>query len=146
MNQKILLQLPQQAKDWMIWASIKMMMADRIIREEEMELVRFFINMLGGQEEQIFQYIEEAKEKSALMPGAHLRTEQAASMLLELVKVCGIDRDVDSMELRFLRHASSLLGFKPEILDPVMKFYEIYSRLEQQEACFLESATQYYSH
>ena len=145
MRKRLINQLDYKERKWLHCATIKMIIADKSIAEEEVEeLKKTYAQMAGKDDANPREVFSSPDVIMPLKCPGNISYEHAFIMLSEIVRVAAIDSKIALEEEELLEEILSLLNFKNEAITKVLEWAKRLALANQEEEVLKAGLKEFY--
>ena len=126
--------LSQEAKIWAARAIAGVIVADNVIRQEELKVLKEAISFLDDGYI-VNQIVEQIKTRSlAILENLKTDRETAVNIIMVLAHTAAVDTDLAKQEVEYIVQAGQKIGLSKRYTNRVIKWHQEYARIEAEKS------------
>lgn len=147
MRQRLINELDYKERQWLFKAIFRMTLADKNVAKEEVDELLESLRKAAGRDIKDFKEVTHSpKFLERLKPLKGISYEHAFIILAEIVRVAAIDSKVVLEEEELIKEILSLLDFREEALEKVMKWAKRLALVNAEEETLKTELIAHYLH
>ena len=147
MRKRAISKLGYLERQWFFKAAILMIIADKSVAEAEVEELKQTVQQIAGPDYQgVADILKSSYMMTPLKPLKNISYDKALIIIFELARIAALDSKVVLEESTLLDEILSLLDFKKDAVDIVVKWAKRLALVNKEEENLKKDLKQFYKH
>jgi len=145
MRKRFISKLDYHERQWFFKAAILMIIADKSVAEEEVEELKQTVQQMAGPDYQgVADILKSSFMTTPLKPLKNIKYDKALIIIIELARIAALDSKVVLEESTLLDEILSLMDFKKDAVDVVVKWAKRLALVNKEEENRKNELKQFY--